>query len=178
MRVMTVRQPWALHIVQSGKDVENRVRNIAGTYRGPVAIHAGLAADEEALRQLPMHAPNGVPRVFDKGVVIGVVDITGVHSSGDCLDRNLHRLAALYRDDREAFNATRDDGLGGLIGKVQMCSPWALPEYHHIELTNPRKLARPIPLRGALGLRELDPAVVAQIERVGFITHQTFGEIA
>lgn len=28
MKAITVRQPWALHIMQSGKDVENRTRNI------------------------------------------------------------------------------------------------------------------------------------------------------
>ena len=168
MRVMTVRQPWALHIIQSGKDVENRVRNIAGAYRGPVAIHAGLAADEDALRSLPMHAPNGIPRVFDRGFIIGVVDIAGVHRSHECLDRDMRRLADLYRDDREAFAATHDNGLGGLVGKMRMCSPWALPDQHHIELTEPRALARPISFRGALGLRELPADVVAAIERIGF----------
>lgn len=178
MRVMTVRQPWALHIIQSGKDVENRVRNIAGSYRGPVAIHAGLAADEDALRQLPMRAPNGVPRVFDRGFIIGVVDIVGVHRSDQCLDRDMRRLADLHRDDREAFNATRDNGLGGLIGKMRMCSPWALHDQHHIELASPRKLARPIAFRGALGLRTLDQDVVDQIERTGFTTHESFGTTA
>lgn len=42
MRIVTIRPPWAQLIVNYGKDVENRVRNIAGGYRGPVAIHAGL----------------------------------------------------------------------------------------------------------------------------------------
>ena len=45
MRVLTVRQPWAWAIVHGGKDIENRTRNVAGAYRGPVAIHAGLAFD-------------------------------------------------------------------------------------------------------------------------------------
>ena len=30
MRVLTVRQPWAWAIIHGGKDVENRVRNLAG----------------------------------------------------------------------------------------------------------------------------------------------------
>ena len=47
MRILTVRQPWAYAIVHLGKDVENRVRNIAGDYRGPVAIHAALAEDSD-----------------------------------------------------------------------------------------------------------------------------------
>lgn len=49
MKVLTVRQPWAAAIIHGGKDVENRTRNLAGSYRGPVAIHAGLAYDEDAL---------------------------------------------------------------------------------------------------------------------------------
>ncbi|GAA3009239.1 ASCH domain-containing protein [Microbacterium aurantiacum] len=42
LRVVTVKQPYASLIVRGRKDVENRVRNIAGQCRGPVAIHAGL----------------------------------------------------------------------------------------------------------------------------------------
>jgi hypothetical protein len=47
LRVLTVRQPWAWSLIEGGKDVENRSRNIAGSYRGPVAIHAGLARFED-----------------------------------------------------------------------------------------------------------------------------------
>ena len=47
LRVLTVRQPWAWSLIEGGKDCENRVRNIAGSYRGPVAIHAGLARFED-----------------------------------------------------------------------------------------------------------------------------------
>mgnify|MGYP001137357808 FL=1 len=49
MRAITVRQPWAWAIVFGQKDVENRSRNIAGRYRGPVAIHAGLRDDDAVL---------------------------------------------------------------------------------------------------------------------------------
>ena len=48
MKAITVRQPWAWAIMHDGKDVENRSRNIAGTYRGPVVIHAGLTDDDDA----------------------------------------------------------------------------------------------------------------------------------
>ena len=46
MRILTVRQPWAWAIIHGGKDVENRVRNIAGDYHGPIAIHAAKAGKE------------------------------------------------------------------------------------------------------------------------------------
>jgi hypothetical protein len=50
MRALTVRQPWAWAIVHGGKDVENRTRNLAGSYRGPVAIHAALRTTPDAWR--------------------------------------------------------------------------------------------------------------------------------
>lgn len=52
MRILTVRQPWVWAIIHGGKDVENRVRNIAGSYRGPVAIHVALADAEHAPESL------------------------------------------------------------------------------------------------------------------------------
>jgi hypothetical protein len=47
VKALTVQQPWAWAIVHGGKDVENRSRNLAGSYRGPVAIHAGKREDED-----------------------------------------------------------------------------------------------------------------------------------
>jgi hypothetical protein len=136
MRALTVRQPWALHIVQSGKDVENRSRNIAGAYRGPVAIHAGLHVDEEALRKLPRLPPNGIPRVFFYGFILGVVDLVGVH--------------AMWADDE---------------GKCDRCdSPWAQQSPYHLMLANPRRLRKPISVRGRLGLWTLPDDIAAQVE--------------
>lgn len=51
MRVLTVKEPWATLILKHGKNIENRARNIAGNYRGPIAIHAAprsLAARDPA----------------------------------------------------------------------------------------------------------------------------------
>lgn len=95
MRVLTVRQPWAWAIIHGGKDVENRVRNIAGNYRGPVAIHVALADADNAPESLwKLHADfyrerfrsaGGAVRDFswresDRGHIIGVVDLVDVHS--------------------------------------------------------------------------------------------------
>lgn len=143
MRILTVRQPWALHIIQSGKDVENRSRNIAGDYRGPVAIHAAKVADEEALRALPGLPPNGVPRIFHYGAIIGVVDLLDVHHNG---------TQAEHWDNIYERNTT--------------CSPWAdHGPIWHLKLANPRSLKEPIPYKGALGLRHLDDDVVQQIQK-------------
>ena len=155
LRVLTVRQPWAWAIIHGGKDVENRTWNIAGAYRGPVAIHAGLAKFEQhnmashALRAA--HGTEVDARIL-YGCVTGVVDVVDVHHADDCLEASVHSLARLYRLDPEAFYALPDSGGGGLVGRVRMCSPWAQDERHHLILANPRPLPRPIPAKGRLGL--------------------------
>jgi hypothetical protein len=151
MRILTVRQPWAWAIIHGGKDVENRVRNIAGDYRGPVAIHAGQAEDVTAYREADRthnalwwafrsvgRLPMGLPMWRQwSGHILGVVDLTAVHSV---------------------------DGVG-CMAAIPDCSPWAekTPGVQHLRLANPRALAEPIPYRGALGLRRLDDDTTARI---------------
>lgn len=172
MRILTVRQPWAWAIIHGGKDVENRVRSL-GPYRGLVAIHAGLSIDYEAaelsfpLRRawhdagLPQHMRGGlghpILREFEDedapwmptGSVIGVVDLVDVHPAtgdGGCF---VHEHSHPYTRDR-------------------YCSPWAQPNMHHLELANPRPLARPIPATGRLGLwrpgADLETAIRDQLD--------------
>lgn len=134
MRVITVRQPWAGSIIWHGKSPENRSRNIAGSYRGPVAIHVSLRHDYEA--QNGPH--NDVLGYIDErhtygwGHVIGVVDLHSVHHDSD-------------------------------HGRGYPCSPWALPDDWHLVLTNPRPLATPIPAKGRLGLWTPDADLLAAI---------------
>lgn len=147
MRVLTVRQPWAWAIVHGGKDVENRVRNIAGAYRGPVAIHAGLAYDaawqskvlaqtlSERFGTTKFDVAIEVPWRDGMGSIIGVVDLDSVH---------------------EPHNAWQDDESG-------RCSAWAEPDAFHLVFANARALIKPIPFKGALGLRHLDGATIARI---------------
>ena len=154
MRVLTVRQPWAWAIIHGYKDVENRVRNIAGAYRGPVAIHASKSGDYGALNdpalaaaiERHMQATGEAWRYVDlpRGVILGVVDLTETHAytpSVGCHDTN---------------------------GKIQMrkvmCSPWAQPGNHHLRLEHPRPLAEPIPYVGALGMRRLDEDTIHAIK--------------
>lgn len=86
MRVLTVRQPWAWAIIQGGKNVENRSRNVAGSYRGPVAIHAGLTPDTTAQIKWPRCelVPQEAWKV--RGAVIGVVDLLEVHDARWCCE--------------------------------------------------------------------------------------------
>ena len=165
LRVLTVRQPWAWAIIHGGKDVENRTRNIAGAYRGPVAIHAGLAVDESIEDpDDPMYGlifgpcPNSGDEQHNRytcewcteiqpeqygnaGCVIGIADLVGVHP--DCTE------------SVEGY------------GHLPTCSPWAMSDHQHITLVNPRPLAHPIPAKGRLGLwhpgAELEAAIWEQV---------------
>ncbi len=154
MRILTVRQPWAWAIIHGGKDVENRVRNIAEDYRGPVAIHAAKEWDDAvtwnaswetvlAAMKADGAEPFDAPWQRERGVIIGVVDLVAVHGV---------------------------DGVG-CMAAIPDCSPWAekTPGVQHLRLANPRALAEPIPYRGALGLRHLDDdtreRILAQVER-------------
>ncbi|XP_054257642.1 EOLA-like protein [Macrosteles quadrilineatus] len=165
MRILTVRQPWAWAIIHGGKDVENRVRNIAGDYRGPIAIHSGLAMFEEEGGAFPEvqqaiwvedegYVPTDDqlwevaddvdpedPR-FVYGAILGVVDLGEVHEAKECVEMTFQ-------------------------GNV-FCSRWAEPDGYHLVLANPRPLTEPIPYRGTLGLRRLDASTIARInEQLG-----------
>lgn len=156
MRILTVRQPWAWAIIHGGKDIENRPRNIAGDYRGPVAIHvatampmsadlwrvAEITGDRPRVTGFPI-SPEHPGGVRNAGHIIGVVDLRSVHDLSE-----------------EAHGADEDS-------RPSICSPWA--EWsggtaYHLVLRNPRPLAEPIPYRGALGLRRLFAETIAEIE--------------
>lgn len=146
MRVLTVRQPWAWAIIHGGKTVDNRSRNIAGAYRGPVAVHAGVTgASFDA--QHPDLWPFGWKHTF--GAIIGVVDLVDVHRV----------VQTGNRAHCETVTAPTDPAASGA------CSVWAERDAHHLVLANPRMLPSPIPFKGGLGLRELDPALASRIDR-------------
>lgn len=161
MRVLTVRLPWAWAIVHGGKDVENRVRNVAGSYRGPVAIHAGLADDSDASPGLwydrARHTYEAQGLTFgdsrvvwrDRGAIIGVVDLVDVHDVGECI----------------WVGPAVEDFDGNFVSQeVTTCSEWAEDgNVYHLVLANARPLAEPIPFRGALGLRTLPADVEAAV---------------
>lgn len=151
MRVLTVRQPWAHLIIHGDKDVENRARNVAGTYRGPVAVHAALHWDTEAFRDpLVTYAlarygitrENATASILPSGVILGVVDLVSVREPLDVQVRVNERAWKLVSRDP---------------------SPWAWPNRKHLVFANPHVLARPIPFRGGLGLRRLPEEIEKQI---------------
>ena len=144
MKAITVKPPWTNAIFDWGKDVENRTRNIAGTYRGPLAIHvsgqgvdpAGWAAIDRFSR-VPVH-PDRIPLYVQH--VIGVVDLVDVHRYPDCVDA---------------------DGAH--------CSWWAEQTVGvcHLVLENPRRLKYPMWIPGHLGLWEIpDEKILPRLEGV------------
>ncbi len=171
LRILTVRNPWGWALLHGGKNVENRPRNIAGDYRGPIAIHSGLAVFEEEGGAYPevvraIESESQGYRVDDRylwevaddanpddprfiyGAILGVVDLTDVHRG--------------HNTEQDPFRAVRSCYQPGK--PFGPCSPWAEPDAWHIELSNPRPLSEPIPFKGALGLRRLDADTVAAIE--------------
>ncbi len=167
MRAITVRQPWAWAIVHGGKDVENRSRNIAGSYRGLIAIHAGLADYEQGTpagaRYKELYGGE-TPTEIVFGAIIGVVDLVDVHSADACYEAGLTRIALLRRDDPAAFAALRArDGAAAMISQARSCSRWAQDVGWHLRLSNPRPLKAPVPYRGQLGLWTLPDDVADRV---------------
>lgn len=162
MRIMTVRQPWAWALVHGGKTVENRPRNIAGGYRGLVAVHVGLRGDDAPHDHASWPAlSDAIDRWIDQndsavagempwwagaGKIIGVAELVDVHAC---------------RGHRTGSGVPDCAGTGTPLGVT--CSPWAEPDRHHLVFANPRPLAEPIPFTGALGLRKLDAGTTAQV---------------
>ncbi|WP_371031254.1 hypothetical protein [Pseudoclavibacter sp. JSM 162008] len=160
MRVLTVRQPWAWAIIHGGKDVENRSRNLAGGYRGPLAIHAGLSYDEgwssRAMDDAQKASGARLVKTVEPwrqhlGHIIGVVDLTDVHQ--DTLATPCHRT--VFDHSHPDYTHARQE---------RGCSPWAEERTHHLVLANPRPLTKPIPFKGGLGLRKLNPDTIQRIE--------------
>lgn len=143
MKAITVRQPWAWAIMHDGKDVENRSRNIAGSYRGPIVVHAGKTDDDVAWngrvgqRWRSWWAANGMPG-GQRGFALGVVDLLDVHTEAEC------------------------PGLS--------CSPWADEGFVHLLLGHPHAFANPIPYRGKLGLWEFPDDLLRQADLEGWAT--------
>jgi hypothetical protein len=145
MRILTVRQPWAWAIIHGGKDVENRVRNVAGAYRGPVAIHAGMEFDLARPSDAFLAEYSRLPvQGRETGYIIGVVDLVDSHPAEAVADTTL--LDTEFRVE------------------VTCCrSVWAEPDVQHLVLANPRPLVEPTPFKGALGLRTLDDGTTARV---------------
>ena len=148
MKIMTVRQPWARALFR-GKDVENRSRNIAGAYRGPVAIHAaktyGSYAEFHTAAKFIARNTGILPLMVGPrglGVILGVADLVDAHQFS-------LRTCGIVDETGEHPTAG--------------CSPWAFTDGWHLVFENAREIVEPIPFTGALGLRTLDDETTARV---------------
>lgn len=171
MKAITVRQPWAWAILFGQKDVENRSRNIAGSYRGPLIIHAGLIPDADLdrriaraigelsrsgrkLAQVPALATDPdlpgnriAPWYGNRGAALGIVDLT-----------DSHRCGIGYACHCEPFDTPLGTGYATVL-----CSEWGESSCQHLVLANPRPFPKPIAYRGALGLWEFPDELLPEV---------------
>jgi len=145
VKAITLRPPWGWAVL-NGKSPENRTRNIAGSYRGPLVIHQGkrpIPVNDPG-RDLILHLTGRLllaehPRTL--GAALGIADLVDVHV---CRRSTTHG----HQGQPVCFDDHTPIGL--------LCSPWAqyddAGEIHHLALRNPRWFPEPIPYRGALGL--------------------------
>ena len=89
MIALSIRQPWAWHILNSGKDIENR--DWPTRFRGRVLIHAskGMTRAEYEDGQDPLWASGGptieLPPIekLERGGIVGSVEIVDCVAASD-----------------------------------------------------------------------------------------------
>lgn len=145
MRALTVKQPWAALIVSGTKRVENRSWKCGEVMIGErIAIHAGLAVDDEAMRSIEIeHLVPRRPSWDTLGAIVGFVTVIGCVASRP-------ELAQFYlsRGERE-------------MGVRQI--EWFSGPFGHV-FANHDELARPIPCRGKLGYWHIPPEALSAVE--------------
>lgn len=76
MKALSVRQPWAFHILNSGKDIENR--SWRTRHRGWIAIHASTKVEQDEDVDLPRGVRRPKPDQLVTGAIVGVVRVVDV----------------------------------------------------------------------------------------------------
>jgi hypothetical protein len=101
VKALSIRQPWAMSIVQGSKRTENRGWNTH--YRGEFLIHAskGLTRDElegwahmimaEDIRWPGLRDRNWHERDFERGGIVGIARVDSVVTSADQLPADQQR---------------------------------------------------------------------------------------
>ncbi|MFY1686438.1 hypothetical protein [Plantactinospora sp. WMMB782] len=137
MKALSITRPWA-ELILRGKDVENRTWDTK--FRGAFFLHAAQSWAKDAIPFAAMADPDalvGMP-VFKDDHPTGIVGIAEL-------------------DDVCSAEAAGD-------GWPCQCGPWAMAGQRHWKLTNVRRLPRPVPCRGSLGLWTPPADVLAAVE--------------
>lgn len=167
MKALTLYQPWATLIAVGAKSIETR--SWATSYRGPIAIHASKndeyapLRDEEPYRSallragLPSRVYDGVEcvvrRAIPLGVIVAVAELTHcIPSTGFSSVSEVLKLPR-WPVPGKVFMACDAEWQFGDLGPGRF--GWAL--------SNVKRLAEPIPCRGAQGLWDVPADVEARI---------------
>jgi hypothetical protein len=144
MMALTIRQPWAWAIAAAGKDVENRSWHTG--YRGPLAIHAGLAEAE----------PDGMPADACRGYAWALIERDARGRAGRTPAAALGAIIAVAELAGCHLHDAGGEGCGHdgrwRTADDDLCSQWAQPGQWHWQVAHVRPLAQPLPLRGRIGL--------------------------
>jgi len=131
MRVITLTQPWATLVAIGAKKMETRSWEV--TFRGPLLIHAAKGyprdAKEFASSSGVISVTGMQPSDYPTGVILAKCELVG------CIRTTKEFEAALHRDNLQEW----------MFGNFE-------PGRYAWQLQDIRRLAKPIPAKGALGL--------------------------
>ncbi len=165
MHGLTVWQPWAFALACGAKPVENRTWPPPARALGQqIAIHAGKEIDRggiDAFKEIARHP--AVKPLLPKGLTLAVMPRSAIVSVGELVGALQVEggLAGAVVGELSAADRER------ILASPWTCGPWA---WLFAEM---RRLAHPVPCRGAQGLwvlpPELERRVLAEIRRVTLI---------
>ena len=91
MKVLTIKQPWAILIMQGYKRFE--FRSWQTKYRGDLLIHAGKGIDKVAMERLAKYIPKDVPT----GKILGKVKLV------DCVKLSPEFKEMLLEENEDVY---------------------------------------------------------------------------
>jgi len=156
MRALSLTEPWATLMAIGAKKIETR--SWSTTYRGPLAIHVAKSYPPEC-RHLCTHAPfrsalssaPGDASLYEalaagtapRGAIVAVADLVDCFSTDPT--NPLNEMMRRLREPEFSFG-NYSPGRFGFV------------------TTNLRRLATPVPARGALQIWTVPPDIARQVE--------------
>ena len=109
MKVLTIKQPWAILIMQGYKRFE--FRSWQTKYRGDLLIHAGKGIDKEAMKRLEKYIPKDMPN----GKILGKVTLV------DCIKMSPEFKEELLKENSDIYTKSSfKENYGWQIDNVQI----------------------------------------------------------
>lgn len=148
MRCLSGQQPFWWAILHAGKRIENRSRNLAGKYRGPILLHASLTEYKGGAKWIYEHIGVYAPP-FDslpRGGIVGRARIIDVYEP--ILPDSIDPDDTMCRAFSERYGIDHR---------------WRMPAQHGIVLADVEPLPF-FPCKGKLGLWEFDEKLLKGAE--------------